>query len=214
MYKFTLTGFTVAALAIGASAVQADEIDLDAGEELNNQVCAACHGATGVSDVDEWPSHAAQHADYIKYHLELFRDEDRWDPDMLMTENAVPLSDADIRNVAAWLAKQDPPPGEDVDEELAERGAEIYYAGIPDDNVASCNACHGPQGEGIKGGQFARVQGQKETYLRESLKAYKDENRVSDRNRMMRDTAGRMSEEDIEAVAAYMASMTPVSEED
>ncbi len=214
MYKRTLTGWMIAALALGAGAANAEEVDLEVGEQLNNEVCAACHGVTGVSSVGEWPSHAAQHKDYIVYHMELFRDENRWDPEMLMTENAVGLSDKEIRSVAAWLAQQEPPPAQEVDEELAERGEEIYFAGIPEQDVASCAACHGPNGEGIRGGQFAAVAGQQEVYLRDALEAYKNEDRVSDRNRMMRDTAGRMTDEDIEAVAAYMASLTLRDDED
>ncbi|MBK5937592.1 MAG: cytochrome c4 [Halorhodospira halophila] len=213
MHKRTLTGFTVAALALGATTAQA-EVDLDAGEQLNNEVCLACHGVTGVSDVPEWPSHAGQHKDYIVYHLELFRDENRWDPEFLMTPNATELSDEDIRNVAAWLEKQDPPPAQDVDEELAEQGREIYHSGIGERNVPSCASCHGPNGEGIKGGQFAAVAGQQEVYLNDALTAFKNEDRASDRNRMMRDTAGRMTEEDIEAVSAYMASMTLLDDDD
>ncbi len=209
MHKRTLTGLAVAALSLGASASHAEvEVDLETGEQLNTEICVACHGPSGVSSVAEWPSHAGQHKDYIVYHLKRFRDEDRYDPEQLMTENAVGLSDQEIHSVAAWLEQQEPPPAQDVDEELAERGETIYYAGIPEQDVASCAACHGPNGEGIKGGQFPAVAGQQEVYLRQSLNAFKSGDRTSDRNRMMRDTAGRMTQEDIEAVAAYMASMT------
>ncbi|MFP4648794.1 MAG: c-type cytochrome [Halorhodospira sp.] len=206
MNKRTLTGFTVAALMLGASAAQA-EVDLERGEELNNEVCAACHGASGISETPEWPSHAGQHSDYIVHQMELFRDENRWDPQALMTENAVDLSDEEIRDVAAWLESQTPPGPQEVDEELAEQGEKIYHAGIPEENVASCASCHGPNGEGVKGAQFAAVAGQQEAYLRQSLEGFKSEERQSDRNRMMRDTADKLSDEQIEALAAYMASM-------
>ncbi len=206
MHKRTLTGLTVAALVLGATTAQA-EVDLEQGKKLNNQVCMACHGPKGISQTPDWPSHAGQHSDYIVHQMKLFRDENRWDPQGLMTENAVGLSDQEIRSVAAWLEDQTPPGPREVDEELAARGESIYHAGIPEKDVASCAACHGPHGEGVKGAQFPAVAGQHKPYLRQSLQGFKSEKRQSDRNRMMRDTAGRMSEAEIEAVSAYMASM-------
>ncbi len=206
MYKRTLTGFTAAALMLGAASAQA-EVDLEQGKQLNNQVCMACHGPKGISQTPDWPSHAGQHSDYIVHQMELFRDQNRWDPQGLMTENAVGLSDQEIRSVAAWLEDQTPPGPREVDEELASRGESIYHAGIPEKDVASCASCHGPNGEGVPGAQFPAVAGQHKPYLSQSLHGFKSEERQSDRNRMMRDTAGRMSEDEIEAVSAYMASM-------
>lgn len=208
MYERAYTYLLAAGLALGAATASA-EVDLEAAEKLNSEVCAACHGEEGVSSVAEWPSHAGQHADYIRYQLELFRDEDRYDPDNQMTPNAVGLSDEEIRSLAVWLARQEPPePAEDVDSELAERGERIYHAGIPDEGVTSCTGCHGPNGEGIQGAKFPRVAAQQQTYLVNSLKAFKGGDRKSDRNAMMRDVAGRMSEGQIEAVAAYMSTLS------
>lgn len=192
------------ALAFASGAVA--EPDIQAGEELHQEACIACHGAEGISGSGEWPSLAGQHADYTRYHLRLFRDEDRWDPGGLMTPNAVDLSDEDIENVAAYYAQLEPPV-EEADEELVDRGERIYRQGLPDDGVAACMACHGPAGAGIPEAGYPRVGGQKAEYLKNSLQAYKDEDRESDRNRMMRDIAGRMSEEDMRAVASYMAGL-------
>lgn len=63
------------------------------------------------------------------------------------------------RNAAAdWYAKQKPAlrtPGGPPD--LVLRGAKIYAAGLPDENVAACLGCHGPGAEGK--GKYPRLRG-------------------------------------------------------
>ena len=200
------------AFALIASLASADEADIEAGKQLNEESCASCHGAAGVSEVPDWPSLAGQHEGYVRYHLELFRDEQRYDPQGLMTPEASGLSDADIENMAAFFANQDPPAAHEVDEELAKRGEEIYYSGIRDENVASCTGCHGPQGKGIVGARYPRVAGQEKTYMVAAMQGFQSGKRDSDRNSEMRDIASRMSEADIEAVAAFMSSLGPASD--
>lgn len=43
--------------------------------------------------------------------------------------------------------------------------------------------------------------------MRKALREYRDEERDTDPNRMMRDIASRMSDEDIEAVTEYMTGL-------
>lgn len=194
------------AFAASATALHADDADIEAGEELHNAACIACHGAAGVSENDEWPSLAGQHADYTRYHLELFRDEARWDPSGMMTPNATDLSDEDIRNLAAYYAEQEPTVEEAADD-LVDRGEEIYRHGLADEGVAACMACHGAAGAGVPRSGYPRVGGQKAEYLEQSLQGYKSGDRDSDPNRMMRDIAERLSDEDIRAVSSYMSGL-------
>ncbi|MBK1734212.1 hypothetical protein CKO15_02720 [Halorhodospira abdelmalekii] len=207
MYHRTQIFAMAAILALGIGVASADEVDIGAGERLHQESCAACHGGSGVSEVPGWPSVAGQQADYTRHHLRLFRDEERYDPQGLMTPESLGLSDADIRNLAAYYAQLNPPPAQEVDEELAERGRQIYFAGVRDRNVTSCTGCHGPRGQGVQGALYPLVAGQDQTYTVEALKGYQSGERTSDRNSEMRDIAKRMTAEDIEAVAAFLASM-------
>ncbi|ABI58193.1 c-type cytochrome [Alkalilimnicola ehrlichii MLHE-1] len=193
-------GLILAGVSLPALAVDGD---IEAGER-KAATCVACHGAQGNSNNPAWPSLAGQPADYIVYQLQLFRDGDRQDP--LMTPQAAGLSDEDIRDLAVYYEAQEAVFHE-ADEELVERGREIYRAGIPGQGVAACMACHGPAGEGVKGAQYPRVAGQHAQYMRKALREYRDEERDSDPNRMMRDIASRMSDEDIEAVTEYMTGL-------
>ena len=62
--------------------------------------CAGCHGAAGVSSNPLWPNLAGQQMGYLAKQLTAFRDGTRSDP--MMGPLAMPLSDADIDNLAAY----------------------------------------------------------------------------------------------------------------
>ena len=78
--------------------------DIEAGKARVATVCAACHGATGVSVSEAIPNLAAQRARYIETQLKALRDGTRKNP--LMNAIAAQLSADDIANVAAFFAAQ------------------------------------------------------------------------------------------------------------
>lgn len=69
-------------------------------------VCSACHGIDGNSINPLWPNLAGQHAAYLVKQMKAFRSGERKDP--VMAPMAVPLSDADIDDLAAFYASQKP----------------------------------------------------------------------------------------------------------
>jgi cytochrome c553 len=81
--------------------------DVEAGRATVNTVCAACHGANGVSVADNIPNLAAQRAAYLGAQLRAFKDGSRKNP--MMNAIAAQLSPADIGNVAAFFAAQPGP---------------------------------------------------------------------------------------------------------
>ena len=68
-----------------------------------------------------------------------------------------------------------------------------------------CAACHGNNGISIIP-SYPNLAGQKEQYLVDSLKAYRDGLR---RNMQMTPLASRLSDEDVKNLAAYYASLDP-----
>jgi cytochrome c553 len=83
--------------------------DIEAGKAKVATVCAACHGANGVSVSDNIPNLAAQRAAYIEAQLKAFRDGTRKgvglvNPTATMTAIATQLSPDEIANVAAYFA--------------------------------------------------------------------------------------------------------------
>ena len=69
-------------------------------------VCSACHGIDGNSINPLWPNLAGQHAAYLVKQMKAFRSGERKDP--VMAPMAMPLSDADIDDLAAFYAGQAP----------------------------------------------------------------------------------------------------------
>ncbi|MGS4944770.1 c-type cytochrome [Meridianimarinicoccus sp. RP-17] len=90
-----------AALALGGAA---GAQDLETGEELYGESCRNCHGprAQGMAS---FPKLTGQDAAYLAGRLEQYRAGERVGPNSaLMQPNAADLSDADIANLAAFIA--------------------------------------------------------------------------------------------------------------
>ena len=103
--KRILVTMVVAALAPAAFA----QANLEAGKAKAEQVCAACHGANGISVTDNIPNLAGQRATYIENQLKAYKDGTRKAPNAahpaaIMTAMASMLSPAEMTNVAAYFA--------------------------------------------------------------------------------------------------------------
>jgi cytochrome c553 len=76
--------------------------DEQSGKKLSDQSCSACHGQHGIGIIPLYPNLAGQKREYLAAQLRAFRDGSRKNP--IMSPMAVHLSDADIDNLAAYLA--------------------------------------------------------------------------------------------------------------
>ncbi len=109
---FSLAGATV--LALSGAAGQAAAADLEAGKAAYEKfACASCHGADAKTSVmPSYPILAGQHADYLLHALRSYQRGASGSTSVNARNNAVmtamvkQLSDADMRNIAAWLAQQ------------------------------------------------------------------------------------------------------------
>lgn len=75
--------------------------DAEAGK-TKSAVCAACHGAEGISQMDIYPNLAGQKAAYLVKQLKAFKAGER--NDLIMAPMAMPLSDQDMEDLAAYYA--------------------------------------------------------------------------------------------------------------
>ena len=99
MKKIIVVAALVAGLGSFGSAVAAGDA---AAGKAKAAVCAACHGANGISANALWPNLAGQKADYIAKQLKAFKAGTRKDP--LMSPQAAQLSDQDMENLAAYFS--------------------------------------------------------------------------------------------------------------
>ncbi len=169
--------------------------------EQKAAVCAACHGATGISSVAQWPNLAGQGARYLTEQTIDIRDGRRPVPEMVGIVDH--LTDQDIRDIAAFYERQAANVGQ-ANEELAMRGRDLYRAGDIAKGIPACAACHAPNGKGNAPAAFPSVSGQHATYAINQLKAFRSGERDNDPNAMMRIIAEKMTDAEIEAVAEYM----------
>ncbi|WP_028670731.1 c-type cytochrome [Saccharospirillum impatiens] len=99
---------SVKAMLMGVSALLAVNVwaegDVDAGK-AKSAVCAACHGANGVSSVPIYPNLAGQKEAYLVNVLAAYKSQQRQGANAaVMWGIAASLSEQDIANLAAYYA--------------------------------------------------------------------------------------------------------------
>ena len=179
--------------------------DPKAGETKANTICIACHGPMGNSVVPMWPKLAGQHPEYIYKQLTDFKAGRR--ENAQMSPMAAPLSEQEVRDVAAYFSQQTQSGGI-ADPALAALGERIYRSGNPETGVPACNGCHGPAGLGTGLSKFPRISGQHADYVKQTLGYFKAGTRANDPNGMMRGVASRLSDQEIAAVATYVQGLS------
>ena len=172
--------------------------------QSKSTACIACHGPNGNSPNPEWPVLAGQHEQYIHKQLQAFKSGARKNP--LMTPMAMSLSDDDMADLGAYFSAQKPT-GKETDAGKLQLGQRVYSFVDPKTGAAACASCHGPSGEVNPPASYPARRGLYGTYVAAQLRAYRAGTRQTDPNQMMRNVAGTMSDEQIDAVATYVQGL-------
>ena len=172
------------------------------GAAISTSVCAACHTNDGSRGSAANPIIQGQHPDYLVKQLTEFKAGKRDNP--VMKAMASPLSEADIKNVAAFYASKQPKPGFAKNKDLVSLGEKIFRGGIADRSVPACSGCHGPSGAGIPA-QYPRLAGQHADYVEAQLVAFRGG--VRRNNPTMAAIAAKLNDREIKAVADYVAGL-------
>jgi cytochrome c553 len=197
--------FGALAFIVGTAQAQ----DAAKAQQIAGQVCAACHAADGNSVAAINPKIAGQFPEYLHKQLADFKPQPGKKPareSPIMTPMVANLSEADMKNLAAYYSGQKLKPAAAADKDLAALGQKIWRGGITATGVPACAGCHGPAGAGIPA-QYPRLSGQFAEYLAAQLKGFRDGGRANDPNGMMRGVAARLTEREIRAVAEYAAGL-------
>jgi cytochrome c553 len=193
----TFVGLMLGA-AIFAGSVGARAADVAAGKAKATEVCAACHGENGISQTENIPSLAGQLDQYVQWQLVYFRAGSRKNEQMQPIVEQ--LNNDDIRNLGAYFASLTPPKSSkpDDDPDLSKKGAQAAAG-------RRCASCHGDNFAGTKA--VARLTGQREEYLVKALHDYKSGVRSGGGQAAMADVAYPLNEEEITALAHYLAHL-------
>jgi cytochrome c553 len=163
-------------------------------------LCGHCHGVDGNSKKSDIPNLAAQNSAYIVEQIGKFANGER--KNFVMQTLASNFTFKDKVNLAVYFTSQQVKPI-DADPALAAKGERIYK------NV--CFRCHGENGKGEEG--YARLAGQQIDYVQMTLKRFRaNANKANEfaedakrTNASMEQVTARLSDEDIESLAHYIA---------
>ena len=160
------------------------------------QVCVACHGPDGNSVNPAIPSLAGQPAQFVATQLLMFREGKR--KDAQMAPFAANLSNADLKNIAAYFAAQKPvPPAYTTSPADVEAGPRLSQR-------FNCVQCHGATLMGQQ--HIPRLAGQQHEYLKAQLRGFKAATRF-DMDGQMTSAAQALSDADIEILANFLAGI-------
>ncbi|MEA2914745.1 MAG: hypothetical protein QOJ15_6826 [Bradyrhizobium sp.] len=160
--------------------------------------CTPCHGEAGISETENTPSLAGQPDLFLQWQLVFFHSGSR--KNEVMQPIAEQINNEDIRNLGAYFASLTPPKASVPDDnpDLSKKGAQAAAG-------RRCASCHGDTFAGTKA--VARLAGQREDYLTKALHDYKSNGRVGGGVAAMADVAYSLSEEEITALAHYLAHL-------
>jgi cytochrome c553 len=170
-------------------------------------VCVGCHRPEGWGSTSGViPQIAGQHPRVIIKQLQHFSKGYRKSPQMSAFANPEVLGGTrGIADVAAYISAlpmtPDPSHGDGAN---LERGGALF-------RTACGSKCHGKEGEGNDFRLWPRLQGQHYAYLLRQMKLIRDGHRRFADNLMVR-RLGRLSEQDLEAVADYLSRIEPEKE--
>jgi cytochrome c553 len=192
--RIALTGILSVAILSGLPAHAADNA---AGKE-KAELCVGCHGENGISRTENIPSLAAQPDQFIQWQLVFFRAGSRKNEQMQPIVEQI--NNDDIRSLAAYFASLDAPkaPSPDDNPDLSAKGAQAAAG-------RRCASCHTDSYAGTKA--VARIAGQREDYLLKALHDYKSNVRSGGGMAAMAEVAHPLSEEEITALAHYLAHL-------
>lgn len=198
--------------------------------KAKSTVCAACHGANGMSIAPTFANLAGQPADFLYWQLRDFHATAL--PTSPMTPMVAKLSEQDMRDLAAYYASLPPSTpapattaGAPTDSAVLQQGQSIYLNGNPAKGIPPCQGCHGADATGHPDALrvdangytpyavYPALRGQPFLYLRTQLGRYRSgELQHSTADRIMGPVAHRLDDDSITAIAAWLASLPPATQ--
>jgi cytochrome c553 len=165
--------------------------------------CLSCHALGTQPEGSNFPALQGQLATYLYKQLQDYKDGSRAND--IMTAIAKSLSDADMADVAAYYAAQEPPHGTKT-LLVSEKGENLVERGDSKRILPPCEVCHEPNGRGQRL-DVPAVAGQNAAYLEQTLLDYKSGARHNDLYGRMRSISQQLSAEEIKELARYYSGM-------
>lgn len=173
--------------------------------------CVACHGVDGAGMAESgYPRLAGLPKAYLLGQLQAFRSGTR--QSALMERIAKALNEQEMDLVSDYYADLEIPPAQpsNADVETLELGKRLVQQGKWGVGMPACVRCHGQDTQGVPP-VFPRLAGQHASYLRQQLQHWQKGERQNDPSGLMQAVAKHLDDQEITAVAAYLASLAPAA---
>jgi cytochrome c553 len=172
------------------------------------EACAPCHGdkGQGTSDV-YFPRLAGKPASYLYNQLLAFRNVRRKYPPMNYLLEFLP--DPYLQAMAVYFASQHPPLSaleiSEVGQDVLKHGEALVTHGDASRSIPACASCHGPALTGMEPA-IPGLLGLRPKYVSAQLGAWRYGTRTAKAPDCMQIVAGKLTESDITAAAAWLAT--------
>jgi cytochrome c553 len=189
---------------VGSSLAHADII-ITAGMEPW-ETCAECHNLDGISAMPKFPKLAGQRPGYIQKQVRDFRLGHRHNDGGQMAAIAGDINDKDLAKSAEYFAGLPPPlpnAAPSAAPEDLRRGAALYRDGDGTAGIEKCGTCHEADSTRT---DAPFLTAQHAGYLEKQLRDWRSGARGNDVSQAMPAIAGKLSDRDIAALAAFLAS--------
>ncbi|MDX1353612.1 MAG: c-type cytochrome [Thiomicrorhabdus sp.] len=184
--------------------------DASRGQEIHNQMmCNACHGEKGESPSRNYASLNGQTAEYTSKMMLDYRDGRRWEnykQANIMVKLAKAMDDQQIADVAAFYANNPSTVWEIEAKPVSAELNHLIRKGDVSRMITPCASCHGAHGEGK--GITPAIAGQVPEYFVRTMKAYQGKHRTNDVNDGMGQFTHDLTDEEIQALADYYATLS------
>lgn len=186
--------------------------DIETGKRLaatgdgSGAPCMVCHGVNGEGNsAGAFPAIAGLDKTYLLRQMQAYQNGTRVNP--VMSINVDNFNQQQLSALASYFSSLKPvnPVQSSASHATLKLGKQLATEGDWNAYIPPCQSCHGPSNQGVNG-NFPAIAGQHASYITQQLKAWQQGTRKSDPLNLMAAIAKRMNEEQIEAVAAYLAS--------
>lgn len=182
--------------------ISADKVKREKAQHIGQEralICSYCHGEDGNSVKPDVPNLASQNPTYLLEQINHFANGVR--KDFVMNSLAKKFTEEDMINLALYYASKKVKPGT-FDPRFVSKGKIVYSK--------HCQSCHGQNGKG--NASFARLAGQKQTYIVNTLHRFRanarnQSNKTKRTSPLMESIVTPLSDSDIQSVAAYVSSL-------
>jgi len=181
--------------------------DPEKGKKLDKK-CARCHGVDGTDPTaleDEDTPYLSGQVAYANFkQLVDYMDKKR--DDRIMQKRIKGLTKKDFADLSAHYASQALPMPSVAKEDVPPEAVQLALKGDGSRFIPPCAGCHGSNGEGAIV-DVPSLAGQSPTYFVTTMTAYRDDDRENDIYSRMRFISKMLTEEEIEGLAKYYASI-------